>query len=215
MKPNERAAQDAGKTPSDPTASDPSAGGGPLPAGEREAKSGATGDAEELASALAAAVHERDDAIARWQRAQADFQNLRRRTQSDIDAAVRRSQQGLLEGLLIAIDQLELALAAPRSHPEAQSLARGVEMTRAQMLRTLASAGAAPMSELKSGDRFDPARHEAVATLAASDREPGCVIEVVRIGYSFGERVLRPAQVIVAAAPAGPVESNTDRAEGS
>lgn len=213
MKPNERAAQDAGQTPSDPAASDASTGGGHSPAGEREDKSAAADDRDELASALAAAVHERDDAIARWQRAQADFQNLRRRTQSDIDAAVRRSQQSLLEGLLIAIDQLELALAAPRSQSEAQSLARGVEMTRAQMLRTLATAGAAPMTELKPGDRFDPARHEAVATLASADREPGCVIEVVRVGYSFGERVLRPAQVIVAAAPAGSADaaSGTER----
>ena len=54
---------------------------------------------------------ERDEYIDKWKRAQADLANLRRRTQSDIDAAVRRSQAQLLDGLLRAVDHLERALA--------------------------------------------------------------------------------------------------------
>jgi molecular chaperone GrpE len=141
---------------------------------------------------------ERDDSIARWQRAQADFQNLRRRTQADIDAAVRRSQQSLLEGILLAIDQLDLALAAPRGGKSADQLARGVEMTRAELLRTLAAAGVKPMAELTPGDRFDPALHQAVTSIPSEERDPGTIVEVVRTGYSWGELVLRPAQVVVA-----------------
>jgi len=169
------------------------------------------GSAEELAQALADVTRERDEHLARWQRAQADFQNLRRRTQSDIDNAVRRSQQSLLEGLLLALDQLELALAAPRGGEAAEQLARGVEMTRANLLHTLAQAGVAPMSETRRGARFDPARHEAVTLLPAPDAEPGSVIEVLRVGYSWGDVVLRPAQVIVAAASASPAEKSPEQ----
>jgi molecular chaperone GrpE len=169
-------------------------------ADERDNAAPQPGSAEELAQALADAIRERDENLARFQRAQADFQNLRRRTQSDIDAAVRRSQQALLEGLLLALDQLELALATPRESEEAAQVARGIEMTRAHLLNTLAQAGVAPMSELVPGARFDPTRHEAVASLPSADMEPGSVIEVVRTGYAWVDVVLRPAQVLVSAA---------------
>jgi molecular chaperone GrpE len=157
-------------------------------------------------------TRERDDYIGRWQRAQADFQNLRRRTQSDIDMAVRRSQQSLLEGILLAIDQLDLALAAPRAGTSADQLARGVEMTRSELLRTLAAAGVRPMADLTPGDRFDPALHQAIASLPSEERDPGTIIDVFRSGYSWGEIVLRPAQVVVAAAPvnADAAESDSD-----
>jgi molecular chaperone GrpE len=165
---------------------------------------------DEISDALAQLARERDDYIARWQRAQADFQNLRRRTQSDIDAAVRRSQQGLLEGILLSLDQLELALAAPRSGAQAAQLARGVEMTRSELMRTLAAAGVQPMSALKPGDRFDPTLHQAVASIPSEDAKAGTIIEVVRVGYSWGEIVLRPAQVVVAAAQQSPESSASD-----
>ncbi len=172
------------------------------------AATGAEAEAtDEATDALADLARERDDFVARWQRAQADFQNLRRRTQADIDSAVRRSQQSLLEGILLSLDQLELALAASRSGAEAEQLARGVEMTRAELLRTLTQAGVTPMTRLKAGDRFDPTLHQAVASLAAEGRAPGTILEVVRSGYSWGDVVLRPAQVIVVGAPRTPEPS--------
>ncbi|MBK8179430.1 MAG: nucleotide exchange factor GrpE [Planctomycetes bacterium] len=171
----------------------------------RETADGAHGSGSESApaDALAEALRARDEHLARWQRAQADFQNLRRRTQSDIDAAVRRSQQGLLEGILLAIDQLELALAAPRGDAAAESWTRGVEMTKAELLRTLSNAGAQPLAGVDAGARFDPALHQAVASRPAEGREPGLILDVVRTGYTWGQVVLRPAQVIVSAAPPG------------
>ena len=68
------------------------------------------------------------------------------------------------------------------------------------MMRTLAQAGVQPMAALKPGDRFDPSLQQAVASLAAEGFAPGTIIDVVRTGYSFDAVVLRPAQVIVAAA---------------
>jgi molecular chaperone GrpE len=171
------------------------------PAGDAPVEAKAE-DGAAAAEAVLDAVRQRDEYLARWQRAQADFQNLRRRTQSDIDAAVRRSQQGLLEGILLALDQLELALAAPRPDAAVDSWVRGVELTRAELLRTLSNAGAQPMTGLAPGARFDPALHQAVATTPTAEHAPGTVLEVVRTGYTWGELVLRPAQVIVVAAPA-------------
>jgi len=169
----------------------------PAAEGQAEPKS-AEGDA--AAEAVLEATRQRDEYLARWQRAQADFQNLRRRTQSDIDAAVRRSQQGLLEGLLLAVDQLELALAAARPGAGSEALTRGVELTRAELLRALANAGVQPMSALRAGDRFDPALHQAVASTPTDAGPPGTILEIVRTGYAWGDVVLRPAQVVVAAA---------------
>ncbi|HUR27187.1 MAG TPA: nucleotide exchange factor GrpE [Planctomycetota bacterium] len=170
------------------------------PAEEESEDSLADEDSPADDAAFEELTRERDDYRARWQRAQADFQNLRRRTQSDIDVAVRRSQQSLLDGLLLAIDQLDLALAAPRAGAAADQLARGVEMTRAELLRTLATAGVRPMADLTPGDRFDPALHQAVASIPSDERDPGTIVEVVRTGYSWGELVLRAAQVVVASA---------------
>lgn len=141
---------------------------------------------------------ERDDYLAQWQRAQADYQNLRRRTQGEIEQAVLRSQQRLLEELLLALDHLDLALATPHTNEESKKIAHGVQLTRDALLRALAQEGVKPMAPAA---RFDPARHLAVTSLPSKDREPGAVLDTVRTGYVWGDRVLRPAQVVVAAAP--------------
>lgn len=206
MKHKQERADDAARTTSEGEAQ------GASKSAESAGESGAPGPAaerEELADALAEAVRARDDYLQRWQRAQADFQNLRRRTQADIDAAVRRSQQGLLEGMLLAIDQLELALAAPGADASAP-WTRGVQMTKAELLRALANAGAQPMGAVQPGARFDPAQHQAVATAPSREHAAGSIVEVVRGGYTWGDVVLRPAQVIVAAAPAGPAEGKDE-----
>ena len=149
----------------------------------------------EEASELERVTRERDDYLDKWKRAQADFANLRRRTGADIEAAVRRSQQGLLEGMLLAIDHLELALAAPAKSPEAKALREGVELTRDQMLAALAREG---VQAITIQQAFDPKLHEAVVTIEDADAEPGTIVSVVRPGYTWGDVVLRPAHVAVA-----------------
>ena len=138
---------------------------------------------------------ERDESLARLQRAQADYANLRRRAQVDLDSALQRSLRPLLENLLLVVDHLDLALAAPQGSEESRSLARGVRLTRDQLLRALAQEGVEPIAE--SG-RFDPALHEAVATEERDDLEPGTVVETVRPGYTWRGQVLRHAHVKVA-----------------
>lgn len=151
--------------------------------------------AEPDAVALAA---ERDDYLARWQRAAADYQNLKRRSAGEVDNAVRRSLENLLAGLLLVVDHLELALSSRVEHDDARTLADGVRLTRDQLLGTLRQEGVEPTPE---GGAFDPNLHQAVAALERADLEPGVVIDTLRRGYTWRGQVLRAAQVRVSRAP--------------
>ncbi|MEW6072596.1 MAG: nucleotide exchange factor GrpE [Planctomycetota bacterium] len=130
-------------------------------------------------------------------RAQADFQNLRRRAALDCEAGLQRALQPLFADLLLVLDYLDLALAAPATTEEAKNLALGVEMTRLKLLQSLEQAEVRPIA---AEGIFDPALHEAAGTRVEPGAVPGTVIETVRRGYRWRESVLRHAQVIVAAA---------------
>jgi molecular chaperone GrpE len=147
------------------------------------------------ASALAA---ERDDYLARWQRAAADYQNLKRRSASEVEGAVRRSLESLLAGLLLVVDHLDLALSAQVHSEDARSLAEGVRLTRDQLLGTLRQEGVEPIID---GGAFDTRLHEAVATVEQADREPGQIVDTLRRGYTWRGQVLRAAHVRVSRAP--------------
>lgn len=161
-------------------------------------------------SELDALRAERDEAIESWKRARADYQNLRRRQQADIDLAVARSREALLAELLLVIDTLEMALASDCHTEEAKNLQFGVQMVRHQMLQFLAGQGVVPLAE---GGAFDPTSHQALETVASSEHAPGDVVETVRRGYRLGERMLRHAQVKVASDP--DAASATDQASTS
>lgn len=153
---------------------------------------------------LERAERERDEHLANFQRARADYQNLRRRTSEDIQTAVRRERFAVLEEVLTVLDYLDMALATPCESADAKNLLVGVQMTRDQLWSMLERAGVAPIDAEGS---FDTARHQAVATVESADHAPGQVVEVVRRGFTLGDAVLRYAQVKVAAG------SGTDETE--
>lgn len=155
-------------------------------------------DEEPGPSPLEAAERERDEAIASWQRARADYQNLKRRTLEDIQAALRRERGALLEEVLIVLDYLDMALAAPCEGQEAKNLQQGVRLTRDQLWAMLERQGVAPIA---TEGAFDPDLHQAVSTVASDEHEPGTILEVVRTGFKQGTGVLRHAQVKVASEP--------------
>jgi molecular chaperone GrpE len=159
-----------------------------------EAQSAATAGAPELEKLKL----ERDDLLAQLLRARADYQNLRRRTQLDIDNSVRRSMESLFQGLFLVVDNLDLALGAPHAGADARSLGEGIEMTRAQLLRALAQEHVEPTAVTKE---FDPTLHEAVSTVESREHVPGSVVTTLRRGWTWRGQVLRPAQVQVACAP--------------
>lgn len=156
---------------------------------------------------LTRAEAERDEYLESWRRAQADYQNLRRRTLADIDNALRRDRTQLLGEVLTVLDYLDMALLSPCESPDAQALKMGVQLTRDQLWKLLEDQGVRP---IPAADEFDPECHQAVATVE-DEGEPGRVLEVQRAGYRLQEDILRHAQVKVSALPADPeVEAATE-----
>ncbi len=151
------------------------------------------GDLDEL-GALAA---KRDEYLALAQRTQADFENYRKRVARESALAAQRGVAKLAKELLPAIDNLDRALSAAATD---DPLLDGVRLVRSELSAALARVGVESFSPL--GETFDPAVHEAVATVpqpAEGGADSGLVVEVYQDGYRLGESVIRPARVVVAA----------------
>jgi molecular chaperone GrpE len=141
---------------------------------------------------------------ARWLRAQADYQNSRRRAQQDLESALLRTLQPLLDELLLVLDYLDMALSAPATEAESKALAAGVSLTRAKLTQALELIDVKPIA---TSGRFDPALHEA-AENRASTSAPGTILATLRPGYTWQGRILRPARVAVAAPTSTPAEAS-------
>jgi molecular chaperone GrpE len=134
----------------------------------------------------------RDDA---YLRLAADFDNYRKRVARDHAELSRRANERLLNELLPVLDDLERALEAASQHEEAK-LEEGVELVHRSLSALLGRHG---LSEIETDGAFDPHVHEAMLTQPADGTEDGSVLQVLQKGYRLGDRVLRPARVIVAA----------------
>jgi molecular chaperone GrpE len=143
---------------------------------------------------LEALRNENEELISTLQHLQADFENFRKRAQRDPDALVARAGERIVKELLPVLDDLERALEAAEQHEEAK-LEDGVKLVHRQLEQLLAKEGLAPV---ETDGMFDPHVHEALLTQPAADAEPGSVVEVLQKGYRLGDRVLRPARVVVA-----------------
>ena len=126
----------------------------------------------------------------------ADLDNFRRRSAREHETARAEGRRAALLPLLPAVDSLERALAAGSAD---RDFYEGVAATYRLLLGALCAAGAEPVES--AGRPFDPNVHEAVATVPSVDVEPGMVAHEVRRGWRLGDALLRPAQVVVAAAP--------------
>ena len=142
---------------------------------------------------LASVTHERDDYLDRLQRLKAEFDNYRKRAARDQESFVERATERLVKELLPVVDDLERALGAAELHEEAK-LEEGVRLVHRALRDTLAKEG---LVEIDTMGAFDPHVHEALLS-QPSDADEGTVIEVVQKGYRLGDRVLRPARVVVA-----------------
>jgi molecular chaperone GrpE len=149
--------------------------------------------ATEPASELAALRAERDELRDRLLRRAAEFDNFRKRVERDRAQAGVEAAAALLKALIPSLDNLERALGA---EGEAGALREGVELTRRDLLAALQSQGL--VVEDPAGQRFDPTRHEALSHEVAPGFAEGEVVEVLRKGYSFRDRLLRAALVKVA-----------------
>jgi molecular chaperone GrpE len=133
----------------------------------------------------------------RWLRAEADFQNFRRRAQRDTEEARRFAEERVLLAMLEPLDDLERAIESARTSGAGEAWLQGVELVAQRMRDQLARHGVTEIGAV--GARFDPEVHEALLEVdAPPGAEPGSVVQVARKGYARGGRALRPARVIVA-----------------
>ena len=133
----------------------------------------------------------------RWKRALADLDNYRKRTARDTERRVEESREAQLREWLEVVDSLERALFMQPEDPVVEGLRAVLE----QMEAVLARQGVRRMGA--AGEQFDPERHEAVGVRPTTELPDRTVAEVARSGFMLGDRVLRPAEVVVARAPEG------------
>ena len=148
-------------------------------------------DVEERLAALEA---ERDEHLNDLKRVAAEFENYRKRVSRDQASLVARAHERLVKELLPVLDDLERALEAARDS-ETRSVEEGVRLVHRELADALEREG---LAEIETSGVFDPHVHEALLS-QPSDEGEGTVLEVVQKGYRLGDRVLRPARVVVAA----------------
>jgi molecular chaperone GrpE len=149
--------------------------------------------ASEEEDPLALARRERDQYLDLARRAQADFENYRKRAAKEAVAAGQRAKSGVVRELLPVVDNLERALASAREGE--QHLAEGVRLVHSELIAVLERNGVEQFDP--KGESFDPAWHEALSTRSEDGATPGTVLDVVEKGYRANGAVLRPARVVV------------------
>ena len=148
---------------------------------------------ERLSEAYLSAERAQDDLL----RVKAEMQNLRRRTEQDVEKAHKYGVEKFSTELLGVIDNLERALLAAKEHEDESSKAihDGVSLTLKSFNDCFAKFSIEAVDPI--GEPFDPQLHQAIATQESPDSEPNSVIEVVQKGYTLNGRVIRPAMVMV------------------
>jgi molecular chaperone GrpE len=152
--------------------------------------------AEEEVDPLVVVTRERDEYLDALQRLKAEFDNYRKRVARDQHELAARAHERLVRELVPVLDDLERALEAATQHEEAK-LEEGVRLVHRSLADLLAREGVA---EIATDGKFDPHVQEALLA-QPSEQEEGTVIQVLQKGYLLGDRVLRPARVVVSAGP--------------
>jgi molecular chaperone GrpE len=143
----------------------------------------------------------------KWLRAVAEHENYKKRMKREMEDAAVRSIQKLLPSFLPVMDNLERALevgvpalenADEGNRKNVENLLQGIKMVQGEFLAALAKHGIEPVESV--GVPFDPAVHDALQQFDSPDHPPGVVMREFEKGYRMGERLLRPARVIVAGA---------------
>jgi molecular chaperone GrpE len=146
------------------------------------------------ADELEAVTRERDEYLDTLQRLKAEFDNYRKRVARDQQELAARAHERLVRELVPVLDDLERALEAAAQHEEAR-LEDGVRLVHRALADALGREG---LAVIETDGKFDPHTQEALLS-QPSDEEEGTVIQVVQKGYTLGDRVLRPARVVISA----------------
>jgi len=143
-------------------------------------------------------------------RALADFDNLRKRTARDSEVSRRLALEALILELLPVLDNFDRAVEAAGMSPTVDGLQKGMGLIHRQLRDVLRKHGVQEYSCV--GTQFDPRRAEAISFVHTDEHKPGTVVSEIGKGYTSGERVLRPAKVVVAKEP-GPSQRSEVRSQ--
>jgi molecular chaperone GrpE len=149
-------------------------------------------DIKTLKAALAEEKARAEGFLAKWQRAEADLINYRRRAEQEKEEIGKFANTGLMLSLLPVLDDMERAFSSVPDEPGLNNWADGIRLIARKLQASLKSQG---LSEIEAlGKMFDPYLHEAVR----QDRgEDGMVVEEIQKGYKLKDRVIRPSRVVV------------------
>jgi molecular chaperone GrpE len=170
---------------------------------EIEAPAAGPGPAAELETKIAGLEKDKKDNWDRYLRAAADLENLRKRQKREIDDAKLESKGRVLKEMLPVVDNLERAIEHATVQAGTNPIIEGVQLVLRQFTTAFERLEVMPIEA--NGQPFDPNLHEAISQ-QESDQAPGTVVQVLQRGYKSGERLLRPALVVVAKAKAAPAE---------
>ncbi|MEK7547223.1 MAG: nucleotide exchange factor GrpE [Patescibacteria group bacterium] len=139
---------------------------------------------------LAGTEKQRDEYLAGWQRARADFLNYKKEEAGRLESIIKFANEDILEELIEVLDTFDLGLAALE---KAGPVEKGVYMVRSKLDNVLKQRGLECLP-VKAGDKFNPSLSEAIVE-AESDQPAGTILEVIEAGYKLHDKVLRPARV--------------------
>ena len=149
-------------------------------------------DVEQLKALLEEERQKSQSFMASWQRAAADHQNFKRRVEDERSETARLANAALVINMLPLLDDLERALKNVDAHLAGLTWVDGIRLIHRKFQALLEMTG---LQEIDAdGQTFDPAQHEAVSQAPGEENK---VIAVVQKGYKLGDRVLRPAMVVV------------------
>ncbi len=130
-------------------------------------------------------------------RAQAELDNVRKRTTRDIENAHKYALDKFINELLPVLDSMEMGIVASVEAEDVSTLREGLELTLKMFCSSLEKSGVHPVNPQK-GDKFNPDQHEAMTIQEVDGIESGTVVTTLQKGYELNGRLIRPAMVIVA-----------------
>lgn len=160
-----------------------------------EAPAADAGGGGGLEARIAELEKDKKDHWDRYLRAAADLENLRKRQKREIDDARLETKGRVLKEMLPVVDNLERAIEHATSQAGSNPIVEGVQLVLRQFLTAFERLDVTPIEA--GGQPFDPNLHEAISQ-QESDSPPGTVVQVLQRGYKSGDRLLRPALVVVA-----------------
>ncbi len=185
------------------------------PEGSKPEEAGAASEQE--SAALKARVAELQQSVDQLRdqllRKAAEFENYKRRVDSDLANIIKNANESLITALLPILNDFSRSLAQGKSQKDYEGFYRGVELIAGKLLRVLELQGLTPFDSL--GKPFDVDYHDALLQVPRSDVPPHTVIEEVERGYKLNDKVLRHAKVIVSAAAELPENTQSGTNEKS